>query len=70
MSQHVLPLHDVIFSWCLLSTGVGVIINYMAVWTVFLQNFTVQYGGRAAVAVAVGISSSLSFVSTKTSNIH
>ena len=48
------------------STGVGAIINYMAVWTVFLQNFAVEYGGRAAVAVAVGIRSSLSFASAKT----
>ena len=48
------------------STGIGAIINYMVVWTVFLQNFTVQYGGRAAVAVAVGISSSLSLVSAVT----
>ena len=39
------------------------VINYISALTVFLQNFTTEYGGRGAVAVAVGIACSVSFVS-------
>ena len=46
-----------------LFAGIGVVINYISVFTVFLQNFTTEYGGRGAVAVALGMTCSVSFVS-------
>ena len=44
--------------------GIGTVITLMTGWAVFLHNFGTRYGGRMAVAVAIGFACSTSVVST------